>query len=130
MKTHFRTHTCSELTLKNVNEKVTIAGWVQTVRDLGGVVFIDVRDQYGITQVVTSDSNLTDSVSRIPNESTVSFTGTVRKRSEDTINTNISTGEIEIVIENFEILGKRFNNLPFEINSNLLDFTIILTDYA
>ena len=92
MKTHFRTHTCSELTLKNVDEKVTIAGWVQTVRDLGGVVFFDVRDQYGITQVVTSDSNLTDKVSRIPNESTVSFTGIVRKRSEETINKNISTG--------------------------------------
>jgi len=117
MKTHFRTHTCSELTLKNVDEKVTIAGWVQTVRDLGGVVFIDVRDQYGITQVVTSDSKLTDTVSRIPNESTVAFTGIVRKRSEETINKNISTGEIEIVIESFEILGKRLNNLPFEVNS-------------
>ncbi len=113
----YRTHNCGELRKENVGEKVTIAGWVQTVRNLGGLVFADIRDQYGITQVVTSgDEKLIEEISKIPVESTVSITGTVRKK--DVENKNISTGEIEIVIEKYEILGKRLNLLPFEINDD------------
>ena len=113
----YRTHNCGELRKENVGEKVTIAGWVQTVRNLGGLVFADIRDQYGITQVVTSgDEKLIEEISKIPVEPTVSITGTVRKK--DVENKNIATGEIEIVIEKYEILGKRLNLLPFEINDD------------
>ena len=114
----YRTHNCGELRKEHVGKSVKIAGWVAVVRDLGGVVFLDIRDQYGITQVVTSgDEKLVDFASRIPNESTVSVEGKVRLRDEETINKNMPTGEIEIVIEKIDILGKRLKNLPFEINS-------------
>ena len=116
----YRTHNCGEIRKENVGEKVKLAGWVQVVRDLGGVVFIDLRDQYGITQAVTSGTGeLVDLVSHIPNESTISIEGTVRLRSEDTINKNMPTGEVEVVIEKVNMLGKRLKNLPFEINSEV-----------
>ena len=115
----YRTHNCGQIRKENVGETVKIAGWVQTVRDLGGLVFVDVRDQYGITQAVISDNaELVDFVSRIPTESTVSITGKVRLRDEETINPNIETGEVEVFIEKIEILGKRTKNLPFEVNSD------------
>ncbi len=114
----YRTHNCSEIREKNVGEKIRLAGWVQVVRDLGGVVFMDLRDQYGITQVVASgDEELVDKMSRIPNESTITVLGTVRKRDPETVNKNIATGEVELFAEEFEILGKRLKNLPFEINA-------------
>ena len=113
----YRTHNCGELGINNIGEKVKIAGWIQTVRNLGGVIFVSLRDQYGITQAVTSgDSEIADFVTKIPNESTISITGTVRKR--EAINKNMKTGEIEIIIEEAEVLGKRLKNLPFEINSD------------
>ena len=115
----YRTHNCGELTKQDVGSTVRIAGWVQVIRDLGGLLFIDLRDQYGITQsVVTVESGLIEMAAKIPNESTVSIEGKVRLRDEETINSNIVTGEIEIVAEKIEILGKRLNNLPFEINSD------------
>jgi len=115
----YRTHNCGELTKADVGSTVKIAGWVQVIRDLGGLLFIDLRDQYGITQsVVTVESGLIDMASKIPNESTISIEGKVRLRDEETINANIVTGEIEIVAEKIDILGKRLNNLPFEVNSD------------
>ena len=116
----YRTHNCGQIRKENVGEKIKIAGWVQVVRDLGGVVFIDLRDQYGITQAVTSGNDkMVEIASKIPNESTISIEGTVKLRDEETINKNIPTGEVEVVIENIEILGKRLRNLPFEINSDV-----------
>ena len=113
----YRTHNCGELRLSNEGERVTIAGWVQTVRNLGGLVFADIRDMYGITQVVTSgNEKMIEEISKIPVESTVSIAGTVRKKEEK--NKNLATGEIEVVIESYEILGKRLNLLPFEINDD------------
>ena len=115
----YRTHTCNEITLDDVGKKVKISGWVQTIRDLGGLVFLDIRDMYGITQVVTSgNSEDVDFASHIPIESTVCVYGTVRKRDEETINKKIKTGLVEIVIEEIKILGKRTGNLPFEVNTN------------
>ncbi len=115
----YKNYTCGQITLEDVGKKVTIAGWLQTIRDLGGVVFIDVRDQYGITQaVISGNEKLVDFVSRIPVESTITLTGTVRKRDEETINEKIQTGLVEIFIEDIKILGKRTKNLPFEINSD------------
>ena len=115
----YRTHNCGQIRKENVVEVVKIAGWVQTVRDLGGLVFVDVRDQYGITQAVISENEkLVDFVSRIPTESTVSIEGKVRLRDKETINPNIETGEVEVFIKKIDILGKRTKNLQFEINSD------------
>ena len=114
----YRTHTCEEIRLDDVGKKVKIAGFVETIRDLGGLVFLDIRDMYGITQVVTSgESDIVDFASHIPIESTVCVSGVVRKRDDETINTNLATGEVEVVIDTIEILGKRTKNLPFEVNT-------------
>ena len=110
---------CDAISLENVGEKVQIRGWVQTIRDLGGLVFLDIRDMYGITQVVTSgEAKDVDFASHIPVESTVAVSGTVKKRDEETVNPKLKTGLVEIKIENIEILGKRTANLPFEVNTN------------
>ena len=115
----FKTHTCNEISLEDVGKKVRIAGFVETIRDLGGLVFLDIRDMYGITQVVTSmESQDVDVVSHIPIESSVTVYGTVRKRSEETRNPKLKTGEVEIYIEEIKVLGKRTANLPFEVNSS------------
>ena len=115
----FKTHTCNEISLNDVGKKVRIAGFIETIRDFGGLVFLDIRDMYGITQVVTSkESKDVDEISHIPVESAVTVYGIVRKRSDDTINLKIKTGEVEIYIEEIKVLGKRTKNLPFEINSN------------
>ncbi len=116
-KNLYRTHTCNEISLDHVGQKVRIAGFVETIRDLGGLVFLDVRDMHGITQAVSSGDNLGD-ISHIPAESSVSVYGEVKKRDEETINSKLDTGLVEIVIEEIEVLGKRTRNLPFEINVN------------
>ena len=110
---------CNELRLENEGEKVEIFGWVETIRDLGGLVFLDIRDMYGITQIVTSGKDEdVDFASHIPVESAVSVCGTVKKRDEETINHKLETGLVEIKIEEIKVLGKRTLSLPFEINSN------------
>ena len=116
----YRTHNCNEIRLNDVGKEVRIAGFVETIRDLGGVVFLDIRDMYGVTQVVTQglESSLVDFASHIPIESTVTVFGKVRKRDEETYNPKIATGEVEIVIKEIKILGKRTKNLPFEVNTD------------
>ena len=111
----YRDHNCGELTIKNVGETVTIAGWVQKIRNLGSMVFIDLRDQFGITQIVVSADNkeqLTDIVS----ECVIQVVGKVIERSNK--NTKIPTGEIEVEAKKIEILGKCKTVLPFEVNSD------------
>ena len=115
----YKTHTCNEISLEDVGKKVRIAGWVQTIRDLGGLVFLDIRDMYGITQVVTSgEAKDVDFASHIPIESTVTVYGTVKNRDEETVNPKLKTGLVEIKIEDIKILGKRTKYIPFEINTN------------
>ena len=115
----YRTHTCNEISLEDVGKKVKIAGFVETIRDLGGLVFLDIRDMYGITQVVTSAEEAdVDFASHIPIESSVCVEGIVRKRDPETVNEKLKTGLVEIAIEKIEVLGKRTANLPFEINGN------------
>lgn len=110
---------CDELSLDHVGKQVKIFGWVQTIRDLGGLVFLDIRDMYGITQVVTSGkAEDVDFASHIPVESTVCVCGVAKKRDEETINHKLKTGLVEIKIEKIEILGKRTASLPFEVNTN------------
>lgn len=115
----YKTHTCNEISLEDVGKKVRIAGFVETIRDLGGLVFLDIRDMYGITQVVTSGNpEDVDFASHIPIESSVTVFGEVKKRDEETVNQKLKTGLVEIRIEEIEVLGKRTKMLPFEINTD------------
>ena len=115
----FKTHRCDELRLSDVGKKVKISGFLDTIRDLGGLVFLDIRDMYGITQVVTSGkSEEVDFISHIPIESAVTVEGTVKKRDEETINPKLKTGLVEILIEKIEVVGKRVKELPFTIGES------------
>ena len=115
----YKTHTCNEISLEDVGKEVRIAGFVQTIRDFGGLVFLDIRDMYGVTQVVTSGKEEdVDFASHIPIESSVTVLGTVRKRDEETVNPKLKTGLVEIAIKEIKVLSKRTKNLPFEINSD------------
>ena len=112
----YRTNTCGELTIKNVGETVELAGWIQKIRDLGGMVFIDLRDEFGITQILINDENLQKQAKELKHETCIHINGKVVERSNK--NNQIKTGEIEVEAEKIEILGKCKNVLPFEINSN------------
>ena len=111
-----RTHNCNELRIENVGEKVTLVGWMENVRSVSkNLAFIVLRDFYGTTQVVAETEEMLASISGVNCESTISVTGTVRERSSK--NPKQATGDIEIVPESIEILGRcRYNELPFEIN--------------
>ena len=111
----YRTHNCNELTFDNLNEKVSLAGWVDTIRDHGGVAFIDLRDEYGVTQVVVNDGDL---INHLKKESVISVEGTVVKRDEETINRKIATGELEVKVDKLTMLGACTENLPFEISES------------
>ena len=118
-KKEYRTYTCNTIRKENVGEHIKLAGWIQTIRDLGGVIFIDLRDQYGITQIVASgNQELVDFATKIPVESTISVEGVVRLRDDETINEKLDTGLVELFAEKIEILGKRTKPLPFEIESS------------
>ena len=112
----YRTKTCGELNLKNVNEEVNLSGWVQKIRDLGGMIFIDLRDEDGITQIVVNDEKLQEEAKTITEESCIHIVGQVVERSNK--NSKIPTGEIEVVANKIEVLGKCKNVLPFEINTD------------
>ena len=115
----YRTHNCNELSSKNLNEDVLLSGWIDTKRDHGGLLFIDLRDHFGITQcVIDSKHKLFLDINSINNESVVSIKGKVVKRSDDTINQKIKTGEIEIIIENFKILSAS-EIPPLPVNSDI-----------
>ncbi len=111
-----RTHTCNELRLANAGEKVKIVGWMENVREVGNnFAFIVLRDFYGTTQVVVESEEMMKIVKGINKESTISVEGVVRERSSK--NPKQATGEIEVVPDKIEVLGKcRYNELPFEIN--------------
>ena len=111
-----RTHTCNELRLENVGEKVKIVGWMENIREVGNnFAFVVVRDFYGTTQVVVETEEMMNIVHSVNKESTISVEGVVRERASK--NPKQATGDIEVVPEKIEILGKcRYNELPFEIN--------------
>ncbi|MGN0559263.1 MAG: aspartate--tRNA ligase [Acutalibacteraceae bacterium] len=108
----YRTVTCGELREEHIGSEVKVAGWVENIRDHGGVMFVDVRDHYGVVQVVVHDDSLLNGVNR---ECTVTVSGKVLKRDEDTINPKIATGTVEIHTDSLTVLGKCKNNLPFEV---------------
>ncbi len=108
-----RTHNCGELRDSNVGEKVKLCGWLSSIRDLGAVIFFVLRDFYGYTQVVVADEDKKAQIRAIPRESTVSVDGTVVLRSAP--NPDMPTGLIEIEPETIEVLGKCYEQLPFEV---------------
>ena len=112
----YRTKTCGELNITNVNETIELAGWIQKIRNLGAMIFIDLRDQFGITQIVINDEELQKQAKELTTESCIHISGKVVERSNK--NTKIPTGEIEVIANEIEILGKCKNVLPFEINTD------------
>ena len=116
--TQSRTHNCNELRLSNAGEKVTLVGWYENLRKVSkNLGFLILRDFYGTTQIVVETEEMMEKLDGVNKESTISVTGTVRERSNK--NTELPTGEIEVVPEGIEILGKCiYNALPFEINQS------------
>ncbi len=109
----YRNIYCGNVSKNEIGKEVRIAGWVGSIRNLGSLSFITVRDETGIVQVISEDSSMLNDLTR---ESTVSITGTVRARTDDMVNKNMKTGEIEIVLKTIDVLGKCASVLPFEIN--------------
>ena len=115
----YRTHTCGALREEHVGKAVKLSGWVDTIRDHGGVTFLDIRDQYGITQIVLHNLESDMSDNSIGNkESVITVSGTVKKRDAETINPKIETGTIEVHAENIIIQSKAVRALPFEISES------------
>ena len=104
---------CGEVNKTHVGKKLKLAGWVNSIRNLGGLLFITLRDETGIVQLISEEGDKYNSLTR---ESTITITGTVHSRTKDMINPNMKTGEIEVAIESLEVLGESLNVLPFEIN--------------
>ena len=102
----YRTHNCNELTRADVGQSVKLAGWVHRKRDHGGLVFIDLRDHFGLTQlVIDTDDAAFAEVEAVRNESVIAIEGTVKERTQETVNSNLPTGEIEVTIASFELLS-------------------------
>jgi len=125
-----RSHTCGQLNKNNLGERVTLCGWVNSIRDHGGVTFFDIRDRYGITQAVCSpedaDGKILEEIKLLRSEWVVRIEGVVSERPEETANPRIPTGEIEVRIKNLRILNPSLP-LPFEINeSDRIDETLKL----
>ena len=113
----YRTHTCGELRRENVGETVRLSGWVHRKRDHGGVIFIDLRDHYGLTQVVVNpDRAFFGEAEKVRNESVITVTGDIVSRTEDTVNPDLPTGEIEVVADAFAVESS-CDTLPFPVNT-------------
>ena len=108
----YRSRYCGSLTKEDITKSVRVSGWVENIRDHGGVIFIDIRDESGVIQTVSNDETLLKDLTK---ESTVTILGTIRKRDDDEYNPRLKTGDIELVIETLDILGRSKNVLPFEI---------------
>ncbi len=114
----YRSHHCEALRSTDIGQTVRLSGWIHRKRDHGGVVFIDLRDHYGLTQCVTDSTDAVFAKAEdVRNETVVTITGKVRARSEDTVNANLPTGEIEIHIEDF-IIQSVAETLPLQVNSD------------
>ncbi len=112
MKNKYRSHYCCELTEEMVDQVVRVAGFVENIRDHGGVIFVDIRDSSGTLQVVSNDDHIFDGITR---ESSITIQGLIRKRNEDDYNDRIQTGTIELLVDTIEVLNKSKNVLPFEV---------------
>ena len=123
----YRSHNCGELNITNIGQEVTLAGWIQRIRNLGAMKFIDLRDQFGITQIVISDNEeIQKQAQELVTETVIQVTGNVIERSSK--NTKIPTGEIEIDAKEIVVLGKCKSTLPFEVNSEKIDINAVRED--
>tara|TARA_B100000686_G_scaffold68239_1_gene73826 strand:- start:241 stop:2025 length:1785 start_codon:yes stop_codon:yes gene_type:complete len=114
----FRTHTCGELNLTHKGAQIILSGWINKKRDHGNLLFIDLRDNYGLTQCVIDKSNsIFKDLEKLPLETVIKINGTVVERSKETINENINTGQIEVAIKKIDILGKT-KELPMPVFSD------------
>ncbi len=111
----YRTVYCGEVNKDYEGQEVKLAGWVNSIRNLGNLLFIVLRDETGIVQLITEE---VDKYINITKESTVTITGTVRRRTPDMVNPNMKTGEIEVLLKDLEVLGECVNVLPFEISKS------------
>ena len=125
MENIYRNHMCGELNIKNVGEKVRLAGWVQRIRNLGAMKFIDLRDETGITQIVINEEKQLEA-DELVTECVISVEGKVLERSNK--NFKIPTGEIEVEVQKIELLGKCKKVLPFEVNSEKADISQVKED--
>ena len=114
----YRTHNCNELREENVGQTVKLSGFVRTIRDLGSVMFVDLADHYGITQILVNEESRIEMFRKIPEESTVCVTGKVLERDEENYNPNIETGKIEVLAEDIKVLGKVYKTLPFTVEDS------------
>src|SRR5476651_2023873 len=106
MSNPYRSHTCNDLRVSHAGQTVRLAGWIHNKRDLGGVLFIDLRDHYGVTQIVIPPTvGFQDTLSHLPKETVISIHGGVRLRPGDTKNPNLGTGDIEIYVDGYDKLG-------------------------
>ena len=108
----YRTHHCIDINKDLVGEKVVVSGWIENIRDHGGVLFLDLRDNTETLQTVSNDDNMFVGLAK---ESVVKLTGTVRKRDEETFNNRIATGEVELLVDSLEVLSPSLHELPFNI---------------
>ena len=123
----YRTHNCGELRMANVGQTVKLAGWVQRIRNLGAMKFIDLRDQFGITQIIIDDdSNLHEEAENLVTECVISVEGVVSERSNK--NSKIPTGDIELQATKITMLGKCKSVPPFEVNSEKIDISSVRED--
>ncbi len=106
---------CGKVTENDIDKEIKLAGWVANIRDHGGVIFVDLRDETGVIQLVSNDDHIFDGLTK---ESSVTVKGIVRKRNEDDYNEKIETGTIEVLIDSIEVLGKAPNELPFEVKTS------------
>ena len=114
----YRTHKCNELNLEDVGKKVKLSGFVKTIRDLGAMVFVDLRDHYGVTQLLINTPDMIEKFSKVTIESTICIEGKVLKRDEENVNPLIKTGDIEVLVESLKVLGKSKNILPFKVEES------------
>lgn len=108
----YRTHKCGKLSEELIGSEVRVAGFIENIRDHGGVIFVDIRDDSGVLQLVSNDDSIFEGITR---ESSVTVKGLIRKRDEDDYNERIITGTIELLVDEFQVLGKALNVLPFEV---------------
>ena len=114
MENKYRNVYCGEVTKKYENKEVRLAGWIETVRNLGGLVFITLRDETGIVQLISNNVEY----AKLNRESTATVTGIVKPRTPDMVNKNMKTGEIEVEIKTIEVLGDVYRTLPFEVKNS------------
>ena len=115
MENKYRNNYCGKATEQDIDKNLRLAGWVENIRDHGGIIFVDLRDETGVIQLVSNDEHMFDNLTK---ESTISVNGIIRKRNEDDYNANLTSGTIELLVLDIEFVGKSKHVLPFDIKTS------------